>query len=728
MWDRCQRLSHNFVSRRVDGPNNMPDISFTDNLGQPVQSVKIDPSQPSSLVNYARSQLLHLMVAPDFVAAQDKALSQAAPQPAEFRARLGNDFHLSAATLGITLSAKVQAVLRADASHAGLQVGGSLGLGVSGSTGDLSFGLDAESDLTIEFVKAFSSAAAEPSLGGAVGQMLSAFVIPATLADLGLLRAGDVCTVSGEGSLSLQADFDIAASVNPLASVKLPLNVGSLDVKDGLMAGVSATLTLSGGYQIRASGLAGGPIVLSFLKKKGASLRAGVTASASASVQFGATDLLAGLMGAISKSPSDPKILEGLTAEEVGTFNAALRDGVNHSLQASLDLALCTAKEDDALFEYEIHPDALDDSSTAAVNAALHGNLAGLTGPRAPAGITPRSSLLTRMRSHGVTLHVNLLGIVNLISVSNLIHKCEILSDLASGSITIKETAQSERIGAIVKPYARQEALRKALFESVLVTTTYRASGAVAMPQLHCCNLHFVEHRDTDAPTVRRCLNWFVALNLMTANDAAAALSEYSGDKASTCLLRTELDDSACENLFRSDGKPREEAYYREYGRHALRALLDPDTDEIESARCRFLDDPATWARAVQRGPGPTLRELVPLAPTNPRFEQVLADVSGDLYDIVWWAQTMTKASAALLSMRQFLKGRDPLSLKDDPEFQKNCDALQQLMLSVVAKSQARFGDPWGMVSLFWSAGSPKGATGKLQAGTWSVARPLAGC
>jgi hypothetical protein len=28
------------------------------------------------------------------------------------------------------------------------------------------------------------------------------------------------------------------------------------------------------------------------------------------------------------------------------------------------------------------------------------------------------------------------------------------------------------------------------------------------------------------------------------------------------------------------------------------------------------------------------------------------------------------------------------------------------------------------MVSLYWSAGSPKGATGKVQAGNWSVARP----
>jgi hypothetical protein len=194
----------------------MPEISITDDLGKPVEAVKIDVSQASSLVNYARSQVLHLLVAPDFVALQGKALSEAAPQPIQFQATLGNEFQLGKAQPEITLIPKVQAVLRADAAHAGLAVTGSLG------------------------------AAVEPSLGGAVGQMLSGFTIAASVADLGMLHAGDVCTVSGQGSLKLTGGFEIATPVNPLASVKLPLNAGSIDVKDGVMAGVSASITISG--------------------------------------------------------------------------------------------------------------------------------------------------------------------------------------------------------------------------------------------------------------------------------------------------------------------------------------------------------------------------------------------------------------------------------------------------------------------------------------------------
>jgi hypothetical protein len=702
----------------------MPDISLTDNLGTPVATVKIDPSQPSSLVSYAQTQLLHVLVAPDFLALQDKALPVAAPKPIQFQATLGNGFQLGTTTPAITLTPKAQATLRADAAHAGLEVTGTLGLGVSGSAGDLTFGLNAQSSVTLAFDKAFSAAAEGPTLGGAVGQMLSGFVIPASVADLALLHLGDVCAVSGQGSLKLTGGFSIATLVNPLASVNLPLNAGSIDVKDGVMAGVSATVTISGAYKIRACGLAGGAIGLRFEKQKGATLRGDLTASASASVKFGTTDLLSGLLGAIGTSDPDPKVLAGLTEEEKKTFNVALQECVDHSLQASLDLALSTATEDDALFEYEIRPDALDAASTAAVNRALHGDLAALTETESPAGVTLRNSVLTRMRTQGVSLKVNLLGVVNLISVSKLVARCEILNDLASGSVTIKETVQSDRIGAISDPYLRQEALRKAIFESVVATTTYRASGVVAMPELRCANLHFVVNRNTAAATVRGYLNWFAALNLMSKDAVAAALAGYTGDKTCTCLLRTELDDAACENLFLANGKPREAAYYREFARYALRALLHPDADAIDAARYRVLDDPATWARAVQLGPAPGLRDLIPLNPSDPRFDQVLADVRGDLYDIVWWTESMTKAGAALLEMRQFLNGRDPVGLKDDPEFQRNCQTLQKLMMSVVAKSQARFGEPWGMVTLFWSAGSPAGASGRLQAGNWSVARP----
>ena len=62
------------------------------------------------------------------------------------------------------------------------------------------------------------------------------------------------------------------------------------------------------------------------------------------------------LLGAISKDTLDPNLLSGLTAEEIKTFAAAIKEGVDHSLQASLDLGLSKATDNEAVFQYEINP------------------------------------------------------------------------------------------------------------------------------------------------------------------------------------------------------------------------------------------------------------------------------------------------------------------------------------------------------------------------------------
>src|SRR5205085_6619627 len=214
--------------------------------------------------------------------------------------------------------------------------------------------------------------------------------------------------------------------------------------------------------------------------------------------------------------------------------------------------------------------------------------------------------------------------------LSKLISKCEILTEPISGDITIKETAESDRISAITGPFDRQEALRKAVFDSVMATTTYRVSKTVSMPELNCHNMHFAVNQNTNAQTVRDYLNWFVALNLMKAAEKPGILGQFGAGGASTCLMRTELDDRACESLFfDAAGNLRPEADYIEIGRRALQALLDPANDEIDRFRNQFLEDP-TWQRARAIGPSPELRELLPLASGDARREVLLADVTGD--------------------------------------------------------------------------------------------------
>ena len=274
--------------------------------------------------------------------------------------------------------------------------------------------------------------------------MLSGFVIPAKVADLRLLGLNDVCSVSGQGSLTISGGVSIAVPVNPLASVNLPVGMGTLAVKDGVMAGLSASLTLKGSYQIRLEKLTGGAMRLSYLKDRGTSFETDLTASAGVTVDLGKTDLLAKLLGGIEKGAVDQKLLASLTPDEVGSFTAAIKTGIDHSLQASVDLALSTAEDNQAAFQYEIQPDLFDSESSKAVESALRGDLSLLTSLEegAPSdgtlahGVKLVNSVFSTARTKGFSLRVNLLGIVNLISMSNLVSRCEFLTEPASGDLS----------------------------------------------------------------------------------------------------------------------------------------------------------------------------------------------------------------------------------------------------------------------------------------------------
>jgi hypothetical protein len=734
----------------------MPDISITDDLGKPVGGVTVDLNSPSSIFNYLKSRVFHLIVLPELLARKDDTLTQAAPQPIQFQAKIGNTFQLGNTQPAISFSAGVQAMIRVNATpgsslfdqdtfvvkavvpaatgYVSAAFNGSMGAslsaaGLSGAAGDLTFGFAASAQVAIECLKAFPIGAGEPTLASALGSLISTYVIPASVADLKRLALHDVCTASGTGSLRISGSFDVAVPVNPLASVNLPLGVGTVAVKDGAMAGVAASAAITGSYQVRARRIAADTIELSYLKQKGSTLRADLSASAGVAVKAGNTDLLPALLGAIGADPTaNQKLFDGLTDSEIQTLTAAIKTGVDHSQQAGLDLALAAVTDDEAAFQYLIDPAQLDETSTAAVEHALAGDLAALgaleanqqaDGAIAP-GVKLVSSAFARMRKTEVSLRVNLLGIVNLLSLSNLIRNGEVVSDPVSGDLTIKETVTGNIISAIAHPYDRQTALRKAIFDSVMVTTAYRAGNAVTLFSMNCHHLHFALSENTGVATLSEYLNWFVALNLLEQAGKAQFIKQFTGGGASTCLLRTEFDDNACLAMFLdAHGNPRPEQDYLEIARQALRALLDPARTDIARYRYTMLDD-AVWPTALTKGASAELGPLLPIPSTHPKYSLVLQDVIGDMYDIQWWAGSMHAAGRELQAMRAFLASNPANPLADTAEFEGHKEKLQKLMAKMVGASKMRFDDPFGMVSLFWAAGSPK-ASGKLVTAQFTV-------
>ncbi|HMC61180.1 MAG TPA: hypothetical protein VKJ01_18460, partial [Candidatus Solibacter sp.] len=718
----------------------MPDISITDELGKPVEGVTVDLESPSSIFNYLKARVFHLIVLPELLARKDDTLTQAAPQPIQFQAKVGNTFQLGTTEPAISFSAGVQATIRVNTTpgsslfdqdafvvkaavpaatgYVSTAFTGTTGAGLSASSGlaglagDLTFGFAGSAQVAIEYLKAFPTGAGEPTLATALGSLISTYVIPASVADLKRLELNDVCTASGTGSLKISGSFNVVVPVNPLASVNLPLGAGTIAVKDGAMAGVAASAAIIGSYQIRARRIAPDTIELSYLKQKGATLKADLSASAGVSVTFGGTDLLSALLGAIGTDPTaNQKLFDGLAPAEIRTLTAAIKSGVDHSLRAGLDLALAAVADDEAAFQYLIDPERLDATSNTAVERALRGDLSELgaleanlqaDGTIAP-GVKVVNSAFLRMRKTEVSLRVNLLGIVNLLSLSNLIRNGEAIGDPVSGDLTFKETLTGNIVSAIAHPYDRQTALRKALFDSVMVTTVYRAGKAVTPFNMNCHHVHFALQQDTGIATLSEYLNWFIALNLIDQAGKAQSMKTFTGGGPSSCLLRTEFDDAASSAMFLDGhGNPRPEKDYLDIARQALRAVLDPANSDIARYRCTMLDDPI-WPAVLATGASAELGPLLPIPSTHAQYALVLQVVIGDLYDIQWWAGSMHAAGRELQAMRAFLAS-NPNPLAHNAEFEGHKENLQKLMAKVIGASKMRFDDPFGMVSLFWAA------------------------
>lgn len=712
----------------------MPDIQVTDQLDRPIETIKIDLSHPSSLVKYLRTELLHLAVVPDFLDRKDKILTEAAAKPIQFQAKAQHTFQLGNAQPEIDITPAAQATIRINASpgsnlfdgdpfhapakvpdHTGyVSVGfqGSLDLGVSGSDGDLTFGFDKTATVSLEYLKAFPLGAGEPTLGNALGQTMSSYVVPADLSDLAGLSINDIASVSGQGSLKVSGGVTVTASPNPLASVDLPLGAGTISVKAGVTAALSASFTISGSYQIRVRRKDSDTIELSFFRESGTSLKVDPSGSAGITAKLGDTDLIAAVLGAISTDPSgDKKLLADLKPTEIKTLSEALKGGVSHNLQASIEAILSVATDDQAAFQYEIQPASLNADAIEAVHRALDGDLSRLTamedgigaGNILGPGVKMLNSLLSETRKRGITLKINLLGILNYLTMSELIRNSEILTDAVTGDVTIKETVTGNSISAIIEPMARNEALRKAIFDSVLTTTSYRAGKAIALPDLSCAQMHFALNQNTNQQIMSDYLSWFIALKLLTGQDKATILGTFTDAGPSTCVLRTNFGNAECSSMFFSEhGDSRPIQYYLEIGRQALRALLDPKHQAIDSYRYQIVDD-RLWPRALQIGANVNLGPLVGLSTADARVEYLI----GDLLVITEWAKAMVDVGMLVQDVRTFVGGSDITTLFQNNEFKKKREALQKRLAVMVKASKTRFDEPWGMVCLFWAGGSP---------------------
>lgn len=572
-------------------------------------------------------------------------------------------------------------------------------VGLQGARGPLAFGFAAGTTVAVRHFQPFDLAGTDPSLASAIGETLTHAVVPADLDDLAALPVGAHVSLAGEAEVRFSAGVELASVTNPLATPGLPI-VGSARISAGASAGLDAEIRASGGFEIRAAMVAPGRVRLSYYRRAGSEITIDAAAAVGVSAHIGDSDAIKRLIGAISSDP-EADLIElvnaGLSDAQIEALQQAVKRSVDRSLRLSTEMQFSSARRGEALFAYDIDLQALAAEGRQAVEAALGGDLTaiGAAGASGSGPIRAVQTGLLAQRTRRIAWRINLFGIVNVHSVSELLRRGTLSYDPTTGTLNAADEIASERILVRTRPFESDgEKVRKLVFESTILTAAYHASRVTVGVALRCSAGYFEGRRRTSAADLRQDYNAIIGLGLADAAERDRRIGAEHDFGPSTFFLDCTFDQAAADDLFIGPDGPFTREYYERIGRDALLALIPPD-DRERAHRRAAVEEEASWRALTEAGPAAARSQLVR------RLGEVRAEhIIGDYVTIRWWADAMGGAARALTAMRQFLAGRSAASLMDDPQFQERRAALERELAEAVRESRARFGDPWGLLAL----------------------------
>ena len=710
---------------------HMPSIQLTDNASL---DLTIPPGVKSAFSKYLKNPKLILQAGPDLSKEIKGPLDQASVQSlaatVTFQDQIGlgtggsSDLNIEAGTTGVLeVYAKTGVTVCADQGQGGVVVqageayaGGTftarVDVGVSSTPGDLCFGFDSNASVDLRFYERFETQPAAPALGEALQAALRDFTIPADLDDLANMPEGSIASVAGHGKFGIKGGFSVSLIPNPLAIPDLPPAVDLVQLNAGASIGVTASASIGGDYEIRVRKTNSRSWTLSYHKGHQGEWSLALDAQAGVSAGLGQPDLIADLLKAISPDPeADQKELlaAGLTQQQIGEIADGIKAGVKRTLAVSLDAAVSLLRGNEAAFAYEFDLAALDEEGRTAVHAALDGDLSALTAREDELqehGIRLVRSVLKETRGQSVKLTLNLLGILNYVSIAKLLVESSVMADPQSGDLTITDRATATKLRALLANFEQNaNKIRSLYFAATVATVTYRASGLLQPVNLDTKQTFFELHASTNSQQMERELNAVQAFGLITAQDKTAYLGNTSSFGRCTLLLESAYDDSACRAIFLdAAGNPKPNATYESEIRAALLALIE--TGYSDAYRRIPMEDDALWNQMKAAGSFQAVQDLL----KRPIGDDVvqLNVVYSDYLTVVFWADRMAVTAQKLNDIIEFLN-RNPGVDRRGNDFNKRRKDLANHLAKVAADSQEKWGDPWGPLALLRS--SPKATT-----------------
>lgn len=586
-------------------------------------------------------------------------------------------------------------VIAADRGYVSFTLAANVSAALSANAGEVHFGFKAASKVQLTNLRRFPLAPA-PSILSAVTDTLANFIIPGDLADIQALEPGTVCAVDGTGSLKLSGSYDLDFLTNPLAAVDLPLAPGAIRITSGGSVSVGASLTLTGEYQFRVTRLDGNRTRLGVYRKKASELDVSVTPSFGLTANIGDTEIISTVLSKICADPkADLKSLAaaGLDDKTADSIASAIKAGVQRRLELAVEAELASGAEHDAAFLYDLDCAALDDISQSAVERALKGDFSAISA-EGLAGVTLVRSIHHDVRTTTHSLSVNLLGIFNFSSVTELVLAGKVLYEAETGTLLITDRATASRIQAATLNFAADpEKLRRLYAESFMITAAYRGSRtAIADPALTSAHTVFLSHAATNRQAMHDMLNVPVALGLASALEASGLLDGLNDFGHSSLFAENRFDEALCKKLFLQGSKARPQLEYERAGRAALGLMIAPG--DPDAYRRVLVDRDEVWNRLKELGNPTEFHTALPRL-TNVQT----ATVGSDYILLIWWAESMSSMAAILEKFEAFFTA-NPDAGPDHPQFQALRAKLAKATADVAAKTKPEFGRPWGFLAM----------------------------
>lgn len=590
--------------------------------------------------------------------------------------------------------------------------------GLSASIGPAGFGLDLNRDFSIKCYHRFSSdGQGFPTFGSALAQTFSAFFIPDHPDNLRQLPPGAILAIRGTGTLTVSGDVSFAMPVESLASIAFS-GTTLLQVKPAASISVNASVAIEGEYDVRLRRLDSAAVELGLYNMKSRNLSVGVAAQAGLSAKAGGYDLLEKVIGALSSQPAvdGEDFRKALPGEDgpakdrrISGFQSSLQGAISTKLQASLNLAFSKFHSDEALWLFQIDPEkATSDAANAALRSALVGNFTALTaGPALlPAGIGQLENVLTRTDVGKQTLRINLLGLLNTLSVTTITQVATIERNAAGDITLITDSANASRLNALLLNTGQDtKRLRKVMSENFLIEAAYQATSlGVLPPEFRSKHTYLEIHENTGRDEMKNNLDVPRVLGVIIPAEAERRLGTERQFGRTTLYTELSYTSDAVRSIFLdAAGKVRTVEDYETFGRAALGALLAGD--ENQELRMRYAEltmaGNELWKRMTQIGNVAAFGELFGV--TNASADPRVAAAGSDYLAIVDWAGAMSGAATAVFDIERELA--DSAVTANDDKLAGLRQTLKKRLTGVLKKTGAHFGDPLGMIMVYLASG-----------------------